>query len=167
MDTTMDMITATTITTTMRINRIASVFAAASVLALSSCNAHEESPGDFIYMWFEVSGKVVDASGFPIEGISVIAESAEVVVTGTSGTFKVQGGGVPAESTSIRFVDSDDKEPKYIPQTVAIDLEKFKEGHGWNEGYYRNRGEVVVKMAEEAMITPPTSDVETRQGEEQ
>lgn len=151
----------------MLIKRGLYILAAASLLALSSCNAGEDGSNDLIYMWFEVSGTVVDPAGFPIEGISVIAESAELVQTDVAGRFTVQGGGVPAESTSIRFLDALDDDVKYLPKTVMVDLEKYKEGHGWNEGYYRNKDEVVVTLNREDTITPPTSDVGTGQGEEQ
>lgn len=159
----------TTITTTiiMLIKRGLYILATASLLALSSCNAGEDGSNDLIYMWFEVSGTVVDPAGFPIEGISVIAESAELVQTDVAGRFTVQGGGVPAESTSIRFLDALDDDVKYLPKTVMVDLEKYKEGHGWNEGYYSNKDEVVVTLNREDTITPPTSDVGTGQGEEQ
>ena len=165
----MTTIMVTTITTTiiMLIKRGLYILAAASLLALSSCNAGEDGSNDLIYMWFEVSGTVVDPAGFPIEGISVIAESAELVQTDVAGRFTVQGGGVPAESTSIRFLDALDDDVKYLPKTVMVDLEKYKEGHGWNEGYYRNKDEVVVTLNWEDTITPPTSDVVTGQGEEQ
>lgn len=165
----MTTIMVTTITTTiiMLIKRGLYILAAASLLALSSCNAGEDGSNDLIYMWFEVSGTVVDPAGFPIEGISVIAESAELVQTDVAGRFTVQGGGVPAESTSIRFLDALDDDVKYLPKTVMVDLEKYKEGHGWNEGYYRNKDEVVVTLNLEDTITPPTSDVGTGQGEEQ
>ncbi len=165
----MTTIMVTTITTTiiMLIKRGLYILAAASLLALSSCNAGEDGSNDLIYMWFEVSGTVVDPAGFPIEGISVIAESAELVQTDVAGRFTVQGGGVPAESTSIRFLDALDDDVKYLPKTVMVDLEKYKEGHGWNEGYYRNKDEVVVTLNREDTITPPTSDVGTGQGEEQ
>lgn len=165
----MTTIMVTTITTTiiMLIKRGLYMLAAASLLALSSCNAGEDGSNDLIYMWFEVSGTVVDPAGFPIEGISVIAESAELVQTDVAGRFTVQGGGVPAESTSIRFLDALDDDVKYLPKTVMVDLEKYKEGHGWNEGYYRNKDEVVVTLNREDTITPPTSDVGTGQGEEQ
>lgn len=165
----MTTIMVTTITTTiiMLIKRGLYILAAASLLALSSCNTGEDGSNDLIYMWFEVSGTVVDPAGFPIEGISVIAESAELVQTDVAGRFTVQGGGVPAESTSIRFLDALDDDVKYLPKTVMVDLEKYKEGHGWNEGYYRNKDEVVVTLNREDTITPPTSDVGTGQGEEQ
>lgn len=165
----MTTIMVTTITTTiiMLIKRGLYILATASLLALSSCNAGEDGSNDLIYMWFEVSGTVVDPAGFPIEGISVIAESAELVQTDVAGRFTVQGGGVPAESTSIRFLDALDDDVKYLPKTVMVDLEKYKEGHGWNEGYYRNKDEVVVTLNREDTITPPTSDVGTGQGEEQ
>lgn len=148
-----------TTTIIMLIKRGLYILAAASLLALSSCNAGEDGSNDLIYMWFEVSGTVVDPAGFPIEGISVIAESAELVQTDVAGRFTVQGGGVPAESTSIRFLDALDDDVKYLPKTVMVDLEKYKEGHGWNEGYYRNKDEVVVTLNREDTITPPTSDV--------
>lgn len=151
----------------MLIRRGLKILAAASLLALSSCNAADDGSNDLIYMWFEVSGTVVDPAGFPIEGISVIAESAELVQTDVAGRFTVQGGGVPAESTSIRFLDAVEDDVKYLPKTVMVDLEKYKDGHGWNEGYYRNKGEVVVTLSREDSITPPTSDVATGQGEEQ
>lgn len=151
----------------MLIKRGLYILATASLLALSSCNAGEDGSNDLIYMWFDVSGTVVDPAGFPIEGISVIAESAELVQTDVAGRFTVQGGGVPAESTSIRFLDALDDDVKYLPKTVMVDLKKYKEGHGWNEGYYRNKDEVVVTLNREDTITPPTSDVGTGQGEEQ
>ena len=118
----MTTIMVTTITTTiiMLIKRGLYILAAASLLALSSCNEGEDGSNDLIYMWFEVSGTVVDPAGFPIEGISVIAESAELVQTDVAGRFTVQGGGVPAESTSIRFLDALDDDVKYLPKTVNL-----------------------------------------------
>ncbi|MBE6238502.1 MAG: hypothetical protein E7113_00440 [Bacteroidales bacterium] len=165
----MTTIMVTTIITTiiMLIKRRLNIFAAASLLALSSCASLEENPSGLINMWFEVSGTVMDPAGFPIEGISVIAESAEPVQTDVSGRFTVQGGGVPAESASIRFLDAVEDDVKYLPKTVMVDLERYKDGEGWIEGYYRNKGEVVVTLSREDMIIPPTSDAATGQGEEQ
>jgi len=132
-----------------------------------SCNKNGDDTNELAYIWFEISGKVIDQAGAPIQGITVMAESAEPVKTDSKGLFTVKGGGSPADSAPVRFVDGDENDRKFVSKTVIVDLEKFKDGHGWNKGYYRNRSEVVVTLTEEAVITPPSSDVETGQGGEQ
>ena len=132
-----------------------------------SCNNDDGESNELAYIWFEISGKVIDQAGAPIQGITVMAESAEPVKTDSKGMFTVNGGGSPADSAPVRFVDADENDRKFVSKTVIVDLEKFKDGHGWNKGYYRNRSEVVVTLTEEAVITPPSSDVETGQGGEQ
>ena len=138
-----------------------------TVLLLISCNKPSDGSDDLAYIWFEVSGKVVDMDGSPIQGITVMAESAESVKTDARGCFSVQGGCIPAESTSVQFVDGDNAGKKYLSKSVSVALVKYKDGHGWNKGYFRNRDEVVVALMEDPVITPPTSDVETEQGEGQ
>ena len=135
---------------------------------LGSCNKpHEEEDDSMAFIWFEVSGKVVDMAGDPMKGIYVMAESAESVQTDSNGKFTVNGGGRPSETAAVQFVDRDDTGKKYMSKSVVVELEKYKNGTGWNKGYYRNRNEVVVSLVEESVITPPTTDVETGQGEEQ
>ena len=104
-------------------------------------------------------------AGNPIEGITVMAESAESVQTDSDGKFTVNGGGKPADSAAVQFVDRDEEGKKYVSRTVVVDLVKYRDGHGWNKGYFRNRDEVVVTLVEDAVITPPSSGVETGQGE--
>ena len=119
------------------------------------------------FIWFEVSGKVIDMTGNPIEGIYVMAESAESVKTDSNGKFTVNGGSRPSETASVQFVDRDNEGKKYTSKSVVVELEKYKNGSGWNKGYYRNKNEVLVSLIEESIITPPTTDVETEQGAEQ
>ena len=119
------------------------------------------------FIWFEISGKVIDMAGAPIQGIYVMAESAESVQTDSNGKFTVNGGSRPSETATVQFVDRDKTGKKYISKSVTVELVKYKNGTGWNKGYYRNKNEVVVSMVEESVITPPTTDVETGQGEEQ
>ena len=97
-------------------------------------------------------------AGAPVKGITVMAESAESVDTASDGSFTVNGGGKPTDKTAVNFVDREDDGKSYVSRTVIVDLVKFKEGHGWNKGYYRNRDEVVVTLTEDAVITPPTFD---------
>ena len=136
---------------------------------LGSCNKpNEEEDDSFAFIWFEVSGKVVDMAGNPIQGIYVMAESAEDVQTDSNGKFTVNGGCSPSERAVVQFADRDNAGKKYMSKSVVVELEKYKNSSGkWNKGYYRNRNEVVVSLAEESVITPPTTDVETGQGEEQ
>lgn len=134
---------------------------------MTACNKPYDGEGELEFIWFEVSGKVVDMAGSPIEGITVMAESAEPVQTDAAGNFTVSGGGKPADTAPVQFVDRDDEGKKYVSRTVLVDLVKYRDGHGWNKGYFRNRDEVVVTLTEEAVITPPSPDVETGQGGEQ
>lgn len=134
---------------------------------MTACNKPYDGEGELEFIWFEVSGKVVDMAGSPIEGITVMAESAEPVQTDAAGIFTVSGGGKPADTAPVQFVDRDDEGKKYVSRTVLVDLVKYRDGHGWNKGYFRNRDEVVVTLTEEAVITPPSPDVETGQGGEQ
>jgi putative lipoprotein (rSAM/lipoprotein system) len=112
-------------------------------------------------MWFDVEGSVVNEADEPIEGISVYAESADPVLTGTDGGFSIRGGGMPAETTVLRFIDNDITDNvSYISKSVTVDLVKYKDGQGWTEGYYKNRDKLVVVMTEAAEITPSNPDVE-------
>ena len=134
---------------------------------LGSCNKPEEEDDSMSFIWFEISGKVIDMAGAPIQGIYVMAESAESAQTDSNGKFTVNGGSRPSETATVQFVDRDKTGKKYISKSVTVELVKYKNGTGWNKGYYRNKNEVVVSMVEESVITPPTTDVETGQGEEQ
>ena len=130
------------------------------MMSAVSCNKPYEQDNDLMYMWFEVTGKVVDDSGSPIAGITVSAEAVEPVKADADGNFVLQGGSEPAESIALKFTDDDNASKQYMSKTVMVDVEKYEDGHGWNQGYYRNSSEVVVTMIEEAVITPPASDVE-------
>ena len=141
------------------------ILACLACLLLSSCNKAYDGSDELVYIWFEVSGKVVDMGGMPVAGITVMAESAEPVTTDASGLFVVQGGGRPAETAVVHFVDRDNAGKKYVSKSVTVDLVKYKDGQGWNKGYYRNKEAVTVTLTEDAVITPPTSDVGTGQEE--
>ncbi len=141
------------------------IYAFFAGILLSSCNSGYDGSDELAYIWFEVNGKVVDMSGMPIEGITVMAESAESVTTDSNGLFEVQGGGLPAESTIVQFVDRDNAGKKYVSKSVTVELVKYKDGHGWNKGYYRNKDAVVVSLTEEAVITPQSSGSGTGQEE--
>lgn len=131
------------------------------LLGLLSCNKPSDSDNDLIHMWFDVEGTVVNADDEPVKGISVYAESAEPVITGEDGKFSIRGGGVPAETTVLRFVDSDISDNvSYISKSVTVDIVKYKDGQGWTEGYYRNRDELRVVMTEAETVTPANPDVE-------
>ena len=132
------------------------IVACASLLLVSfvSCNKADDGANDLMYMWFEVSGCVVDAAGVPIQGITVMAESAEPVQTDKDGRFTVNGGGAPAETAAVKFLDADKTGKQYVSQTVMVSLVKYKEGHGWNNGYFKNRESLTVVMVEESSITP-------------
>lgn len=94
-------------------------------------------------------------AGHPIPGIRISAESAEAVMTDCDGLFAIRGGGIPSTSTSISCVDVDEESNgTYMSRKVMVELEKYKEGQGFAEGYYRNKNEVVVVMTESGVITP-------------
>ena len=119
-------------------------------------------------MWFDISGKVVNEAGEPIPEISVYAESAEPVKTDAAGKFSIRGGGLPAQTASIRCMDTDKElNGRYMTKTTVVELEKYKDGQGWTEGYYRNSKDVIVVMTEEPEITPVTPAGGEGQGEEQ
>ena len=141
------------------------IYASLACILLSSCNKAYDGSDELAYIWFEVSGKVVDMGGLPVAGISVMAESAESVTTDATGQFLVQGGGRPAETAVVQFVDRDNAGKKYVSKSVTVELVKYKDGHGWNKGYYRNKDAVTVTLVEDAVITPPVSGPATGQGE--
>ena len=129
-----------------------------TVMSLSACNKEYDGSEDLSYMWFDVSGKVVNEAGEPVPEISVYAESAEVVKTDAAGAFSVRGGGLPATTTAIRCIDTDkEQNGRYMTKTAIVELEKYKKGQGWVEGYYRNSKEVVIVLTEEYDITPVDS----------
>lgn len=139
----------------MRLRTIIFAFASLFMMSLSSCNKPDDGSNDLMYIWFEVSGHVQDKDGNPIKGITVMAESADSQKTASDGSFTVNGGSAPTLTTAVRFVDSDNDGKQYMSKTVMVDLVKYKDGHGWNNGYYRNAEELVVVMMEsEATITP-------------
>ena len=141
------------------------IFAFLASFLLVSCNNAYDGSDELAYIWFEVHGKVVDMAGMPVSGITVMAESAEAVKTDASGQFVIQGGSRPADTAAVQFVDNDNEGKKYVSKSVVVDLVKYKDGHGWNKGYYRNNEAITVTLVEEAVITPPNSDVGTGQGE--
>lgn len=133
------------------------IYALASLflMSITSCNKHDDGSNDLMYIWFEVSGRVVDQAGNPIAGITVMAESAESQKTASDGSFTVNGGSAPTQTTAVRFVDADNAGKQYMSKIVMVDLVKFKEGHGWNNGYFRNAEELTVVMMEsDSEITP-------------
>lgn len=144
------------------LRQLISISAVVGLLLISatSCNKESGEMNEFAYVWFEVAGKVTDAAGAPLEGITVSAEAVESVTTDSAGMFSISGGCAPAESVALKFSGDDSDGNHYMPKTVMVEIEKYKEGHGWNQGYYRNRSEVVVSMTGESVITPPSFDVE-------
>ena len=139
----------------MRLRAITYAFASLILMSLASCNKPDDGSNDLMYIWFEVSGKVVDQDGHPIAGITVMAESADSKTTASDGTFTINGGSAPTLTTAVKFVDSDNEGKQYMPKSVMVDLVKYKDGHGWNNGYYRNAEELTVVMMEsQATITP-------------
>ena len=138
----------------MKLNVIYSGLVLPLTLLLSACSAEPGAGNDLMLMSFDVEGVVQNEAGLAIKNITVIAESADTVKTDESGYFSVYGKGVPAQSTSIRFVDEYADGLNYIPKTVVIDIEKYKDGEGWTEGYYRNSAAVVVRMSLEEKVTP-------------
>jgi len=128
------------------------IFLSGALLCLFSCNSPSDTDNDLIHMWFDVEGTVVNESDEPVKGISVYAESAEPVLTGADGKFSIHGGGAPAETTVLRFVDNDITDNvSYISKSVTVDIVKYKDGQGWTEGYYKNRDELKVVMTVEAL----------------
>ena len=139
----------------MRLRTIIYAFASLILMSLASCNKPDDGSNDLMYIWFEVSGKVVDQDGHPIAGITVMAESADSKTTAPDGTFTINGGSAPTLTTAVKFVDADNAGKQYMPKSVMVDLVKYKDGHGWNNGYYRNAEELTVVMMEsQATITP-------------
>lgn len=122
---------------------------------MTACDARYDGSENLMFMWFDVDGKVVNEAGEPIPGISVIAESAESVTTDETGCFSVRGGGPPSQTAAIRCMDTDKEiNGRYTTKTTIVELEKYKDGQGWTEGYYRNREEVVIVLTEEFSVTP-------------
>lgn len=139
----------------MRLRTFIYAFASLLVMSLTSCNKPDDGSNDLMYIWFEVSGRVVDQAGNPIAGITVMAESAESQKTASDGSFTVNGGSAPTQTTAVRFVDADKTGKQYMSKVVMVDLVKYKDGHGWNNGYFRNAKELTVVMMEsESEITP-------------
>lgn len=151
----------------MKFSSVIAIIASSVLLSMVSCNKPSDGSDGLVFMWFDVSGKTVDSEGMPVSGISVFAESATSVKTDADGNFTISGGGVPAESAVIRFVDDDNLGKKYTSRVVVVALEKYKDGHGWNQGYYRNSEEVIVTLTEDVDVKPLDPDNVTGQEEEQ
>lgn len=127
---------------------------------LAGCNADYDGDNDLIFMWFEVSGRVVDGKGNPIKGIAVDAESAERCFTDADGKFLVKGGGLPAGSTTVKCsdVDKEDNGGYFNDKNAMVELVKVKDGQGWTEGYYEAKDvEIVLSVRVDNITGDQTS----------
>lgn len=131
-----------------------------AIVLLSGCNAEYDESNDLIFMWFEVSGKVVDAKGNPLKGIAVDAESAERCYTDAEGRFVVKGGGLPSGSTTVKCTDVDKEENGgyFNDKNAMVELVKVRDGQGWTEGYYEAKDvEIVLSVRVDNITGDQTS----------
>ena len=118
------------------------LFLLSLLLILPSCN--KDSQQDWTgmqYFEFEISGKVTDNFGKPINGISVSALGSSVK-TNTDGTYTLSGQGGTNTTVYVSFADVDvaDNGGLYIGASRTVELEYVKGKHGPYLGLYRKTG---------------------------
>ena len=111
-------------------------------MILPSCN--KDSQQDWTgmqYFEFEISGKVTDNFGKPINGISVSALGSSVK-TNTDGAYTLSGQGGTNTTVYVSFADVDvaDNGGLYIGASRTVELEYVKGKHGPYLGLYRKTG---------------------------
>ena len=104
------------------------------VLAVLFCSCNTDSKQDWNgmeYFTFKISGKVTDASGNPVNGISVSALGAECK-TFADGTYVLEGRGGTVTETFVNFSDIDAAENGglYMGASVNVTLDYIKGQHG-------------------------------------
>ena len=103
-------------------------------------------------MDFEISGKVVNQSSEPIQGIKVSCQTftlpgVSTAITAEDGSFHISG---KAISPMLEFEDIDGPENggEFASKTEEIKVNQIKKGDGhWYKGEYEAK-DVVVRMEE-------------------
>lgn len=111
-------------------------------MSLTACNKDSEQDWTGMqYYDFEISGKVTDNSGNPINGISVSA-SGSSVLTKSDGTYKLSGQGSTNTTVYVSFADVDagDNGGLYGGASRSVELEYVKGKHGPYLGLFRKTG---------------------------
>ena len=109
---------------------------------LPACNKDSEQDWTGMqYYEFEITGKVTDNYGKPINGISVSAAGSSVR-TKSDGTYKLSGQGGTNTTVYVSFADIDVAENGgfYIGASRSVELEYVEGKHGPFLGLYRKTG---------------------------
>lgn len=118
------------------------LFLLSVLMVLQACN--KDSKQDWTgmeYYDFEITGKVTDNSGNPINGISVSAAGSSVL-TKSDGTYKLSGQGGTNTTVYVSFSDVDvaDNGGLYSGASRSVELEYVKGKHGPYLGLFRKNG---------------------------
>ena len=122
--------------------RLRYLFLLAVLMILTACNKDSEQDWTGMeYYDFEITGKVTDNSGNPINGISVSA-SGNTVLTKSDGTYKLSGQGGTNTTVYVSFSDVDvaDNGGLYSGASRSVELEYVKGKHGPYLGLFRKTG---------------------------
>ena len=132
-----------------------------ALIASVSCNDKDSKQdwGGMEYYTFDVSGKVADASGEPLKGITVEALGS-VTSTREDGTYRLQGNGNGAlKMLFVSFKDTDDDANggKFMGTTMGVTLNYVTGAHGPYLGLF-SLSDVDAVLTPNAVIAPPSTD---------
>ena len=110
---------------------------------------------------FQISGKVTDNVGNPINGISVSA-SGTTVLTKEDGTYKLSGYGGTNTTVIVNFVDVDmsDNGGLYSGASRSVDLDYVKGKHGPFLGLFMKTGVDATLMLGLTPVPNPNTPVQ-------
>ena len=132
------------------------------LLALPACNKDSEQDWTGMQNYeFQISGKVTDNVGNPINGISVSA-SGTTVLTKEDGTYKLSGYGGTNTTVIVNFVDVDmsDNGGLYSGASRSVDLDYVKGKHGPFLGLFMKTGVDATLMLGLTPVPNPNTPVQ-------
>ena len=133
-----------------------------AVMAVIACN-DKDSRQDWSgmeYYTFTISGKVTDASGSPIRGITVDVQG-DRTETLSDGTYVLQGrvdGTSPSVYVNFTDFDGEENGGHYLGNVLSVTLNYVKGAHGPYLGLYEASG-VDVQLLSGVSGVPPTDQI--------
>ena len=131
-------------------------------MVLPACNKDSEQDWTGMqYFEFEITGKVTDNSGNPINGISVSA-SGSTVLTKSDGSYKLTGQGGTNTTVYVSFADVDVAENGglYGGASRSVNLDYVKGKHGPFLGLFRKTGVDVTLVLGLTPVPDPNTPVQ-------
>ena len=142
--------------------RLTSLFLLVVLMVLPACNKDSEQDWTGMqYFEFEITGKVTDNSGNPINGISVSA-SGSTVLTKSDGSYKLTGQGGTNTTVYVSFADVDVAENGglYGGASRSVNLDYVKGKHGPFLGLFRKTGVDVTLVLGLTPVPDPNTPVQ-------